>query len=137
MFNSKDNHSNTGSHGAITAISAGTIIKGDLTCPGDIRIDGKVIGNLSCESKIIVGPNGLIEGDIKGNTAEIMGHIKGNISMVGQLNLIGKCIVDGDLHVAKLQIAADVQFNGKCSMGAPLSEAKKADSLMIHDSAQQ
>lgn len=136
MFNSKDNQSLAGLQGSITAISTGTVIKGDLVCPGDIRIDGTIHGNLSCESKIIIGPKGVIEGNVKGNTAEIMGHVKGNISMTGQLNLLGKCMVQGDLHVARLQIAADVQFNGQCSMGADLSLSGNGHSAQMHEAIQ-
>jgi cytoskeletal protein CcmA (bactofilin family) len=117
MFNSRESQNPPVSQGAITAISAGSTIKGDLSCTGDVRIDGTLIGNLSCESKIIIGPKGAIEGNISGNTAEIMGHVRGNIIMSGQLILLGKSVIEGDLHINKLQIAAEVVFNGKCCMG--------------------
>jgi len=135
MFNSKENQSQSVGQGSITAISAGTSIKGDLECSGDVRIDGTLIGNLTCESKIIVGPKGIVEGNIKGNTAEIMGQIKGNIIMTGQLNLQGKCVIEGDLHVAKLQIAPDVTFNGKCSMGLKSTTPKAALPTSVYESA--
>lgn len=132
MFNSKENHTPTSSEGSITAISSGTKIKGDLDCSGDVRIDGTLIGNIKCASKIIIGPKGIIEGNINGNTADVMGQVKGHISMSGQLNLLGKCIVEGNLHVSKLQIAPEVKFNGNCSMGMKITEPIQESNPLIH-----
>lgn len=102
---------------SISIISADAVIKGDIQSQGDIRIDGKLIGNVHCQAKIIVGKEGRVEGNLTGSQAEILGYVKGSIRMSGQLNLNDQAVVHGDVHVAKLKMDNTVVFNGKCTMG--------------------
>ena len=56
-----------------TLISAGTTIKGDISSNSDLRIDGTIIGNINSNAKIVIGSSGVVEGDIFGNHADIVG----------------------------------------------------------------
>ena len=109
------------------------LIKGDIESVGDIRIDGKLIGNVICKSKIIIGPKGIIEGDITGNNADILGVVKGKLKMSGQLNLQGKSIITGDIHASKLQIESTVCFNGNCHMGASIVELNNEHAAAVNE----
>ena len=123
MFTSKSRSTSTETPpGSNSIIGAGTVITGNIETIGDIRIDGTLKGNLSCKSKILIGPEGVIEGDITGKTANIQGTVHGRIRMDGLLHLIGKAVVDGDIHATKLQIETTASFNGTCHMGANVVE---------------
>ena len=123
MFTSKSRSAITETPpGSNSIIGAGAVITGNIESIGDIRIDGTVKGNLSCQSKILIGPEGVIEGDITGHTADILGTVHGRIRMNGLLHLHGKAVVEGDIHASKLQIESTVRFNGKCHMGANVVE---------------
>lgn len=117
MFQQKSKSESNQDLQSISIISADSIIKGDMDSVGDIRIDGKVIGNINCKAKIIIGQQGTIEGNLNGNQADILGTINGDIKMTGQLNLMGNSIINGNIHVGKLQMESSVIFNGKCVMG--------------------
>ena len=39
-------------------------MKGDITSNGDLRIDGILIGNINCTAKVIIGANGVVEGEV-------------------------------------------------------------------------
>ena len=119
MFNSKSRSSDdaTTSNGS-TLVSAGTTITGDIDSNGDIRIDGILKGNLKGKAKIIIGTEGIVEGDIEGLQADIMGHVRGNIKIQELLYLHGTTKVNGDIYAGKLQIEPTAVFNGKCNMGA-------------------
>lgn len=117
MFNSKPKQATeinmtTGN----TLIGNGTVITGEITSKFDIRIDGTFKGNVSGDSKVIVGQDGVVEGDITCAQADILGKIKGNIKVKELLNLRGKAIVTGDIFAVKLQIEPTVIFNGQCHM---------------------
>jgi len=118
MFNSKSRTSSdaTTANGS-TLIGAGTTIVGDLESNGDIRIDGILKGNLKGKAKIIIGTDGVVEGDIAGFQADIMGHVTGNIRVQELLYLHGKTEVHGDIYAGKLQVEPTAVFNGKCHMG--------------------
>jgi cytoskeletal protein CcmA (bactofilin family) len=97
-------------------ISAGTSMKGDITSNGDLRIDGTLVGNIICSAKVIIGANGVVEGDINGQQADILGKVNGTIKVKDLLQLKSNCSVNGNLHSAKLQIEPAASFNGQCHM---------------------
>ncbi|WP_126971583.1 bactofilin family protein [Gynurincola endophyticus] len=119
MFNGKSKSitfNETPSHGQASIIAAGTTLKGDLTAGGDIRIDGRLEGNIYCSAKVVIGANGSVTGDIEGQQADIMGSVTGTIKVKEILQLKGGSLVNGNIHAAKLQIEPDANFNGQCHM---------------------
>ena len=126
MFNSKSKSSfDSATANASTMIGAGTTITGDLESNGDIRIDGVLKGNLKGKAKIIIGADGVVEGDIEGLQADIMGQVTGTIKVQELLFLHGKTQVNGDIYAGKLQVEPTAVFNGNCHMGANVVELKK------------
>jgi cytoskeletal protein CcmA (bactofilin family) len=108
-----------------TLIGAGTTVKGDMHSDQDIRIDGKVEGNITGTSKIIIGQNGLVEGNISGKQAVVLGIVNGNIKVSDILQLKGTSIVTGNVYAAKLHVEPSATFNGECHMGANVVEMKE------------
>lgn len=105
-----------------TLISSGTTLKGDISSNGDLRIDGTIIGNISSNAKIIIGASGVVEGDISGNQADIVGKVSGNIRAKELLQLRGDSVVTGNVYAGKLQVEPSATFNGQCHMGANVVE---------------
>ena len=103
---------------AINIIRQGTDIIGDITCNGDIRIDGKLKGTLNCDGKVVVGQGGLIEGTINCNNADISGSLKVSITVKDLLTLKSSSNLVGDINTGKLQIEPGANFSGNCKMGA-------------------
>ncbi len=107
---------------ATTIIGAGTTISGDITSYGDIRVDGILNGHLVTDGKVLIGPDGIVTGNITAKHADVLGKITGDIEVKDLLVLKGKAIVDGTIHVGKLQVEPTVLFNGACHMGANIIE---------------
>lgn len=123
MFGNKRNASYAETPvGSTTIIGAGTVISGNIESVGDIRIDGILKGNLTCKSKILLGPAAVIEGDIIANQADILGRVLGKVKVIDLLYLHGKAIIEGNIQTAKLQIESSASFNGECHMGANIVE---------------
>jgi cytoskeletal protein CcmA (bactofilin family) len=123
MFTSKSRSSYAeNSVGTTTIIGAGAVISGNIESIGDIRIDGILKGNLTCKSKILLGPEAIIEGDIIANQADILGKVHGKVKVADLLYLHGKAIIEGNIHTLKLQIESSASFNGECHMGANIVE---------------
>lgn len=119
MFNTKSkNLLNETVASATSIIGAGTVITGNIESNGDIRIDGKVLGDVTAKAKILVGPEGVIEGNIVGEQADVLGKVIGVIKVNDLLHLRGKATVNGDIYASKLQLEPSVTFNGQCHMGA-------------------
>ena len=103
----------------VSRISAGSVIKGEITSPNDIRIDGTFEGKIICEAKVVVGEKASIKGDIICNNADFWGTIDGDFYVKDTLSLKGSCVVEGDLHTRRLQVELDAKFNGNCRMITP------------------
>jgi cytoskeletal protein CcmA (bactofilin family) len=59
----------------------------------------------------------VVEGDINGNQADVVGKVSGNIRAKELLQLRGESVVEGNLYAGKLQIEPSATFNGQCHMG--------------------
>ncbi|MDP4151635.1 MAG: polymer-forming cytoskeletal protein [Bacteroidota bacterium] len=121
MFNGKSKSDVLGEApvGASTSlIGAGTSMKGDITSNGDLRIDGTLVGNINCSAKVVIGANGVVQGDINGQQADIMGKVTGTIKVKDLLQLKGGSHMNGNIQAAKLQIEPAANFNGECHMTA-------------------
>ncbi|TAL44935.1 MAG: polymer-forming cytoskeletal protein, partial [Chitinophagaceae bacterium] len=93
-----------------TLISFGTTLKGDISSNSDLRIDGTIIGNITSNAKIVIGTSGVVEGDINGNQADIVGKVSGNVRVKDLLQLRGECVVNGNLYATKLQVEPTATF---------------------------
>ena len=120
MFNQKSKSENISDApvqpSGASIIAAGTTLKGDISSTGDIRIDGTLQGNINSTAKVVIGSNGVVEGDISGQQADIMGKINGTIKVKELLQLKGGSNVTGNIYAAKLQIETSANFNGQCHM---------------------
>ncbi len=100
----------------VSRISAGSVIKGEITSPNDIRIDGTFEGKIISQARVVVGEKAVIKGDIICNNADYWGRIEGNSFVKDTLSLKDTCVVEGDLHIRRLQVELDAKFNGVCKM---------------------
>ena len=95
----------------------GTVIQGEIRSANDIRVDGKIIGTLQCNAKVVVGAKGKIEGDVKCQNADVSGTIHGRLEVKDLLFLKSTAVVDGDIIANKLVVESGAKFNGTCRMG--------------------
>lgn len=106
---------------SINLIGSGTVIKGDVSSDGDLRIDGKVIGTITSKSKVVLGATGTVEGEIKSQNTDIYGHHKGNIQAQDMVFLKSTANLTGDIQTSKIVIESGAIFSGRCTMGNALA----------------
>lgn len=110
--------------GQVNIIGHGTLIEGGLTAQGDIRIAGKVIGNVKVNGKTVVTPEGEVEGEIRATQADIAGRVHGEIHTQERLILKESAKVEGSLFTKKLVIEDGARFTGNCDMSDTLPQHK-------------
>jgi cytoskeletal protein CcmA (bactofilin family) len=101
----------------------GTTINGDVITDGDVRIDGKVTGNITSRSKVVIGATAIIEGNIICQNAYIDGRVNGTIEVMELLILSKTAYVQCDIKMKKLVVEEGAKFNGKCSMGMSVNRS--------------
>jgi cytoskeletal protein CcmA (bactofilin family) len=102
--------------GAVNLISPKTNVTGDIVTDSDIRIDGTLLGNMVTAGRLIIGPNGRIEGEIRCKTAEIEGNVKGKITVDELLSLKATSLFSGDIITGQIMIEPGAFFTGFCKM---------------------
>jgi cytoskeletal protein CcmA (bactofilin family) len=105
--------------GGINSIAAGTTFTGDIISAGDCRVDGTFKGNISSNSKIFIGKNGMIEGKINCHSIEIEGQAKADITAIELLSLKASAVLNGNIRISKLAIEPGANFIGNCVMQNP------------------
>ena len=111
--------------GPINTITKGTVIKGNVSANGDFRMDGTLEGNITLNGKLVVGESGLVTGNVTCQNANIIGTVKGNITVKELLALHSTANVKGDILINKLSIEPGAAFSGTCRM---LDEVRKENS---------
>jgi cytoskeletal protein CcmA (bactofilin family) len=101
---------------SINIITAGTLIKGDISASGDFRLDGTLEGNIQLNGKLVVGDSGIVNGNVLCVNANIIGTVNGNLSVKELLSLNATARVKGDILINKLSIEPGAVFTGKCRM---------------------
>jgi len=107
-------------------INAGTVVKGDIECQGDIRFDGVLTGNLITKGKLVIGTNGEIKGDIVCANCDIEGSVEGKMSVLDLLSFRASAKFIGTILTGRLSIEPGAYFSGTCNMHDKGGEPKKA-----------
>lgn len=98
-------------------VGTGTTLKGGIESPGNLRIEGKVIGDINAESKLVLGASSRVDGNVVANNAEIEGHIDGTVRVSGLLTLKPKAFVNGEIFASKLVVEPGAKIEGKVNIG--------------------
>ena len=108
-------------------IGKGTYLEGNVETYGNIRIEGKVTGNVKSKSKVALGPSSLVQGNVMAQNADLEGEVKGRIEVAELLVLKATAVIHGDIVTGKLVVEPGAVFNGTCKMGAAVKEIKTAE----------
>ncbi|REE00502.1 bactofilin family protein [Marinoscillum furvescens] len=129
MFNKQEQKVAEELSNSSNIIGKGTIVEGNLETFGNLRIEGKVMGNIKTKSKAAFGSSSQVEGSVLAQNAEVAGHISGTLEVTEVLVLKPTAIIDGDIITNKLIVESGATFNGSCKMGVKSKEIKigKAD----------
>lgn len=100
----------------VSRISTGTVIKGEINSPNDIRIDGVFEGKIFSKGRVVVGEKAEIKGDIVCDNVDFWGKMTGSLFVRDTLTLKDTCSVNGDLHVQRLVVELGAHFDGTCKM---------------------
>jgi cytoskeletal protein CcmA (bactofilin family) len=104
-----------------TLIGHGTTLNGTLNVSSSMRVDGKILGEITCSDSLLVGKTGEVEASIKVKNATIGGRIEGDIEASEVVVLEGNSTVIGNVTTKKLIIEEGAVFNGTCHMSGETS----------------
>ncbi len=100
----------------LTQIGNTVQVNGDIIGKTDLRIAGKVHGNVQIDGELILEKYATIEGDVKCGLAILAGAIKGNVECKGKVILQDNAQIIGNVKADQLIINEGAIFQGNCEM---------------------
>jgi len=113
MFKKED-----GATSSETIIAGGVKVEGDFASPGDVRIEGIVIGSVKAQGNLLVTETATIEADVAAANATVAGEIKGDLTVAEKVELLSTAKLHGNLACRTLTVEAGAMIAGNCQVGA-------------------
>ena len=82
-------------------IGDGVEMVGEISFKDTLRVDGIVRARITSDGELVVGPGGLVEGEITVGSASITGRIRGTIRVKERLEVHGGGRVEGDVLLGR------------------------------------
>ncbi len=107
-----------------TLIGEGTTLEGNILSSHSLRIDGKVIGDVSTEGTIHIGEKGEVQGAVKAINVILSGRVQGNVEAKETLRITdgGKLLGDGKIKTLIVDENGFFEGNSKMHQGDTESE---------------
>lgn len=98
-------------------VGVGTVVDGNITFTGGLRVDGHVRGNVTASdeqpSTLVLSEKAQIEGEIRVSHAVINGTVIGPVHGTEYVELQPKSNVTGDVHYRTLEIQLGALVQGR------------------------
>jgi len=122
MIKAKKREGSQGPSGPIISIiGPGMEVHGDLRSEGSVRIEGRVRGTVHAGKAVVVGKEGVVEGDLTTQDAVLSGKITGTVVAASRLEIQASCRIDGEIHTRRLQLEEGALVNGQIHMREDLT----------------
>lgn len=97
-------------------IGPGTVIEGDITFTGGLRVEGEVKGDISVASTgtgiLMLGGDGVVTGNIRVSHLVVDGTINGSVYVLDSVELRPTAKVMGDINYGTLEMQLGAVIHG-------------------------
>lgn len=100
----------------LSIISKETVLFGDINTADNLRIDGKVTGNIESTGRTIVGLNGVVHGDICSKWIVVSGKVFGNIYASEECVVESGGFLNGNVEAKNFQTKDNASYVGNCTI---------------------
>ncbi len=107
---------NNGYSEDVSILSHGVNIEGKISSNGNVRIDGKVIGDVDIKGNLTLGSSSEVKGQINAKNMTVSGKVEGTLNINEKLILESSSNISGDIITKILVIEEGAKFDGKSSM---------------------
>lgn len=101
----------------ISIIGPGMRVVGDCEADGTLRIEGKVEGTVRAAKAVVVGKEGVVDGDVITQDAIIGGRVNGKVIAESRLELQATCSIEGEIRARRIKLDEGGQINGSVHVG--------------------
>jgi len=98
-------------------IAADVTVEGKIEGKGNVRIAGRLEGDINIQGDLTVNEDALINGTLRARQVTLAGKLEGNIESAEKVELLDTAILIGDLKTGTLTIAAGSRVRGSIQCG--------------------
>ena len=102
---------------AISIVGPGMTFVGNCETEGTIRVEGRLEGSVRAGRMVVVGPAGVINGDVHARNVTVAGTVKGTVVAEARLELQETSRVDGEVFARTVQVGEGAVLNAAVRMG--------------------
>ena len=119
----------------INVVAEGTVLEGTLYVKEDMRVSGRIVGTVTAKKRVVVAPEGSIDGEVVAAVVDVFGSVHGELDVAEHLILRSGARVEGSLKTGQFTVEKGAVFNGTCRMGqgATPPQADKAEAPTLPD----
>lgn len=97
-------------------LGKGSSFEGKLTFEGTVRIDGRFKGQILANDTLIIGDEGVVEGEITVGELICSGTVRGTIRTARSAEFLAPGKIEAELFTAQLRVERGVIFDGNIHM---------------------
>ena len=101
----------------ISIIGAGMTLTGDCETDGALRIEGTVKGDVRAGKAVVIGKEGLVDGNIYTQDAVIAGGVLGSVHAESRLEVQSTGRISGEIDARRMQLEEGATLQGQVSVG--------------------
>ena len=113
----------TSPEAVISIIGVGMTVTGDIETDGALRIEGTVNGSVRAGKAVVIGKEGLVDGNIYTQDAVIAGRVLGSLNAVSRLELQSTSHISGEIEARRMQLEEGATVQGQVSVGESQAES--------------
>jgi len=103
------------------------VIKGEISCDGDLYIDGQVEGSIDPKgNRLTIGPDGRVKANVIARAVVVLGKLEGNIQASERVDLKQSAVVVGDIVTQRISIENGAYIKGSVEVQREPSQDKSA-----------
>ena len=101
------------------------VIKGQVSCEGDLYIDGQVEGSVDPKgNRLTIGPDGRLKANVTARAVVVQGKLEGNIHASERVDLKQSAVVVGDIVTQSISIDPGAEIKGRIEVHGGISRDK-------------
>jgi cytoskeletal protein CcmA (bactofilin family) len=101
----------------ISIIGPGMHVTGDCETDGTLRIEGTIKGTIRAGKAVVIGKDGVVDGDIVTQDAIIGGRVNGAVVAESRLELQATCVIEGEIRARRIKLEEGGRVNGTIYTG--------------------
>lgn len=123
-----------GAREAVAGIGKGIVVIGDVECPSEIQIAGRVMGDVRCQT-LFVEAGGTIVGSVTAGQVRVSGLVEGTVD-AGDLAVESTGTVSGTIAYTRLKVTAGGILDGSFKHRAEEEAAVETGTLKLVETSE-